>query len=123
MTAVVSAATWASLNGVGESAGSCGQGTEEEVEPAGDFGVPVFGGPFAFVGAVGDVPFDCVDEVALVAGVHFVEGAHGHRVALMSLLAMLCDLWSGLPCRDRAVWSALLLVGCLFFLIVGAILR
>ncbi len=119
----MSASARPAFDGVGESPCPGGEGGEEQVDPGGEFGVALFGGLFPVVDTA-DIGFDLVEEGVLVPRVFLVEGVvHGTRVDLSTLLAVLCDLWSGLPRRDRDVWSVLLPLGCLFFLVLGACLR
>ncbi len=66
---------------------------------------------------------DHAEELACVAFVVPVECTHVPRVTAADVSAMICDVWSGLPARDREVWPAVIVVGCLFFLILGAVLR
>jgi hypothetical protein len=103
---------------VGEGAGSGGQCAEQQVEPAGDFFVPV--------GGFSEVGLDVADEVAAFASVElvevFVEG-HAHRVTPISLHDVWRAVWLDLPQHHRDVLAAAITVGCLLFMVLGACLR
>jgi hypothetical protein len=122
---LISAAAWpAVVDRVGEGAGSGGHRSEEQVEVADEFGVALFGGPVAFGGVLADEVLDPVDDLSLVAGVHLIEGAgHAHRVTPTSLPEIFSGVWSGLTPDHRLLFQVATTLGCLFFLIVGAVLR
>lgn len=108
----------AAVEDVRGCAHSCGQCAEEQVEPSEDLLVAVVGSGVVGVDAVGEFT-----AVTLVEGGEFFVEGHALRVAPVSLWEIVLDVWSGLPLRDRQFWSALLPLGCLFFLILGAVLR
>ncbi len=115
--------------GGGPQAGRDGAGhVGEEAE---EFAVAPLGGLFAgFPG--GDVAVEVTGEVAGFTFVEVVEGVHDPSVAAPShsalslpaaVVAACRDLWLGFPAAHRELLGALLVVGCLFFLTLGAVLR
>ncbi len=123
MAVQVSAAASVDLvEGVGGGAEPHGNGAGDGADHAEEFGVAPFGGFFP-VAPLGDVAVDVAEELACVAFVDPVECTHVLRVAAADVSAMICDVWSGLPARDREVWPAVIVGGCLFFMILGAVLR
>ncbi len=119
MAVYTSAASSADLvEGVGGCPESDGYGADDREDVA----VAAFGGGFPFVG-VGDISVDLADEVFGVAFVDPVEGTHDLRVSPMSLLAMLRDVWAGLTGDHRLLFSSAVPVGCLLFLVLGAVTR
>lgn len=97
-------------------------------EEADKFGVSAFGGFFAGF-PVGDVAVEVSAEVAGFAFVEQVEGVHDLRVTGPSLSwpaavrAVCVDVWAGLPPAQREFLAAFIVVGCLFFMILGSVLR
>lgn len=111
-------ATCAALDHVGKGSCSGGHGAEEQVKSADGLLVPVVG--------FGEVGVDVADELAALVPAElvevFVEG-HAHRVTPTSLAEIACDVWSGLSDAHRLFFQVATVLGCLLFLIVGAVLR
>ncbi len=109
------------VGGYAEPGGYCAGDRSDDAE---EFVVAPFGGFFPLA-AFHDVVVDLADELACVAFVEPVEGTHDLRVAAYSLTwrEVPAGLWSGLTAGHRLFFQVATTVGCLLFLIVGAVLR
>ncbi len=122
MAVYMSAAPAATVEGVGSCPQSDGYGADDGADGVEEFAVAPFGGFLPLVAVDGVFP-QVVDELPLVAVVEVPEAGHVHRVSPSMVLAALCDAWSSLSRPTRDLLGALLPLGCLFFLVLGAVLR
>lgn len=108
-----------------EGVGGCPQSDRYSADDRKDVGVSLVGGLVAGFGVFGDVVVDGADELACVAFVEPVEGAHGQSVAADSFtpLGLLRDVWLGLTPGHRLLFQAASPVGALLFMVLGACLR
>ncbi len=101
--------------GEGSCAGShCG---EHQVEPADDLLVPV--------ARFGEVGVDVANEFAALAAAELVEvfgEGHAHRVAPLSLPGIFSAMWLSLPVGHRLLFEVAVPLGCLLFMVLGAVM-